>query len=185
MSRGRVGGRCREAGWAGDGGESSAGRVVGTANAGIRSFSYSMSLARSVFGLARPRTIFGSPQLRAASTSAHGTGHNDHHDSESHYPREDFSSSIWRDALIASLVAVAVYKYAPTPSDNVYLTRWIALYKTPRDKWLEINASHTAMQQDASAQNILLSDAKKDRVHHYRYPELLNQSSPFLNGVGM
>ena len=83
----------------------------------------------------------------------------------------DFSSPIWRNTLIASLVTVGAYKYAPEPGDDTYLTRWIALYQTPRETWLEINAVHTAKQQEASTYNILLSDARKEPAHRYRYPQ--------------
>jgi len=123
------------------------------------------------------RNLFRASRHRPASTSAH-TEHEG-------YSREDFSNPIWRNTVIATLFAVAAYKYAPEPGDNAYLTRWIELYKTPRETWFEINARHTARQQEVSADNILLSDAKKEARHCYRYPQILEQSSPFLNGVGM
>ncbi|KAF8891661.1 hypothetical protein BD779DRAFT_1512339 [Infundibulicybe gibba] len=143
-----------------------------------------MSLARAAF-LARPRvapTLIA--QRRPASTSSHHEEHHGEHDS-TQYPREGFSGPIWRNTVLLSLLAVGCYKYAPEPSEDVYLTRWIAMYTAPRDLWLELNAKHTAMQQEVSDTTILLSDAKKPRVHRYRYPQSFEQVSPFLAPVGM
>ncbi|PFH51976.1 hypothetical protein AMATHDRAFT_57589 [Amanita thiersii Skay4041] len=139
-----------------------------------------MSLARARFAYIRPRSIFGPTNHRLASTASQ---HKEHHE-ESHH-REDFNSPIWRNTLIATAVIVAAYRYAPAPGEDVYLTKWIGLYKTPIDTWLDMNANHTAKQQEVSESNILLNDAQKERAHRYRYPEIINQSSPFLNGVGM
>lgn len=83
----------------------------------------------------------------------------------------DFSSPIWRNAFVASLVAVAAYNYAPEPGDKAYLSRWITFYQTSGETWLEMNARHTAKQQAASEQSMLLSDAHKEPVHRYRYPQ--------------
>lgn len=69
------------------------------------------------------------------------------------------------------MVAVAAYNYAPEPGDKAYLTRWIALYQTSREAWLETNARHTAKQLEASEQTMLLNDAHKEPVHRYRYPQ--------------
>lgn len=126
--------------------------------------------------------------IRSASTSVQ-THHGEHH--EDRYPKEGpfvlyqsvgvrftdnhlqpgFGSPIWGYAMLCSLLAVGAYKYAPEPTGDVYLTRWIAMYTSPRNLWLDLNAKHTALQQDISEGNLLLSDAKKPRVHRYRYPQ--------------
>ncbi|KAM6502357.1 hypothetical protein JOM56_002334 [Amanita muscaria] len=134
----------------------------------------SLSPARAFLVFARPKNVLSGSRRMLTTTTAH-----------EEYPKEDYSSRIWRNALIASMLTVLAYKYAPEPGENTYLTRWIALYKTPRETWLDINARHTAQQQEASTHTILLSDAKKEVGHRYRYPQIVNQSSPFLNGVGM
>ncbi|KAF8348093.1 hypothetical protein F5887DRAFT_1280539 [Amanita rubescens] len=136
-----------------------------------------MSFARVGLRLARRTNTLCTSQHRLASNAAQG-----HHDSHS---KEDFSSPIWRNAFIASLVAVAVYNYAPEPGDKAYLTRWIAFYQTSREGWLEMNARHTAKQLETSEQTKLFNNAHKEPVHRYRYPQIMDQSSPFLNGVGM
>ncbi|TFK44604.1 hypothetical protein BDQ12DRAFT_595098, partial [Crucibulum laeve] len=95
-----------------------------------------------------------------------------------------FGGPIWRATILVSLLGVAAYKYLPEPADNVYLTRWIALYDAPRDFWLNLNAKHAAQQEQVSDAMILFSDAKMPQVHRYRYPQVFEQASPFINAVG-
>ncbi|KAF8224990.1 hypothetical protein L208DRAFT_1409247 [Tricholoma matsutake] len=139
-----------------------------------------MSFARIAL-LARHRTA-SLLACRNASTSV-ATHHENHH--EDNYPKEGFGSPIWGFALLCSFLAVGAYKYAPEPTGDVYLTRWIAMYTSPRNLWLDLNAKHAALQQDISHGNLLLSDAKKARVHRYRYPQSFEKASPFLTPVGM
>ncbi|KAF9458444.1 hypothetical protein BDZ94DRAFT_1313276 [Collybia nuda] len=98
---------------------------------------------------------------------------------------DERSGALWRNTFLASIVVVAAYKYAPEPTEDAYLTRWITLYGSPRTLWLELNAKHTAMEQANSEATILLTDAKKPKVHRYRYPQTFDQISPFLTPVGM
>jgi len=142
-----------------------------------------MSLARATV-LARiwrpTQTIL--PRAKEFSSDNH------HHEEPHEYPQEGettyiarrflldvvitgFSSSFWRNTLIGSLLLAAAYKYAPEPGDDVYLTRWIALYTTPRDLWTELASKHTAMSLDLSETKLLLSAARKPLVHRYRYPQ--------------
>ena len=141
-----------------------------------------MSLARvTLLALRRPtHTIL--PRAKAFSSDHH------HHEEPHEYPQEGettyiascsllnvvitgFSGPFWRNTLIASLLLAAAYKYAPEPGDDVYLTRWIALYTTPRDLWTELATKHTAMSLDLSETKLLLNDARKPLVHRYRYPQ--------------
>jgi hypothetical protein len=82
-----------------------------------------------------------------------------------------FGGPFWRNTVLASLLAVAAYKYAPEPTDDTFLTRWIALYTTPRDQWLDMAAKHTAQSVDISEITLLVTNAKKPPVHRYRYPQ--------------
>ena len=82
-----------------------------------------------------------------------------------------FGGPLWRYTILCSLVAAGAYKYAPEPSDDVYLTRWIAMYTPPRGLWLDLNAKHAALQKDALETTLLLSDAKKAKMHRYRFPQ--------------
>ncbi|KAF8647097.1 hypothetical protein AX16_006931 [Volvariella volvacea WC 439] len=141
-----------------------------------------MSLTRAA-ALARVRAVpVALASRRNASTASHG--HEEHHHDDAQYPKEGFGGAVWRNTILAALVGVAFYKFAPEPGKDVYLTRWIAMYTRPSTEWLEINAKHAAQQQDVSDATILFADAKKPRIHRYRFPQVLDQASPFLVPVG-
>ncbi|KXN90220.1 hypothetical protein AN958_04710, partial [Leucoagaricus sp. SymC.cos] len=95
-----------------------------------------------------------------------------------------FATPFWRNALIAAGLAVVAYKYAPEPGDDVYLTRWIAMYTTSAEKWLEMNAAHTAQTAEEAENSRLMMSAQRPPVHRYCYPQAFEQASPFLVGVG-
>ncbi|KAF9451251.1 hypothetical protein P691DRAFT_663632, partial [Macrolepiota fuliginosa MF-IS2] len=95
-----------------------------------------------------------------------------------------FATPFWRNALILAGLAVVAYKYAPEPGDNVYLTRWIAMYTTPAEQWLELGAKNTAQKEVVAENTRLTVSAKSPPVHRYRYPQSFEQASPFLVGVG-
>jgi len=140
-----------------------------------------MSLSR-VRVLARLRPLITFAPHRNGSSSAHDE--HAHHE-EPHYAKEGFTSPFWRNTVLCSLLVAAAYKYAPEPGNDVYLTRWIALYTYPRELWTELAAKHTTMSLDQSETKLLLSDAQKAPVHRYRYPQSFEQKSPFLTPVGM
>ncbi|KAG6864871.1 hypothetical protein C0991_006638 [Blastosporella zonata] len=134
-----------------------------------------MSLARALL-LARQRPAASLVSRRNASSSAHEDHHNDHHqeDPNEQYPREgraEFSGPFWRNTVLASLLVAAVYKYAPEATNDTYLTRWIALYSTPRERLMDIAVKHTAMSAEDSDMAIMLSTARPNPVHRYRYPQ--------------
>lgn len=84
---------------------------------------------------------------------------------------QGFGGAIWRNTFLFSLLGVAAYKYAPEANEDVYLTRWIAMYSTPRDYWLERNVEHTAQEAAVSETNLILGSAEKPKIHRYRYPQ--------------
>ena len=71
--------------------------------------------------------------------------------------------------LILSLAGVAAVQFLPEAREDVYLTRWIAMYSQPYDYWM--NAKYTAFLDQASHNTLLLHDAKKPRGHTFRYPQ--------------
>ena len=73
--------------------------------------------------------------------------------------------------MIAGAAIAVAYKFAPTADDDVYLTRWIAMYKTHRDEWMSRNAHHTVMQMDFADQGQLLNDARRPVMQRLRYPQ--------------
>ncbi|PPQ99729.1 hypothetical protein CVT24_009712 [Panaeolus cyanescens] len=144
-----------------------------------------MSLARrAVFSAARLTKPTCVVQRRAASSSSHDDhGHHEEHDSTV-YPSEGFGNTFWRNVVLISLAGVAAAKFAPAPNDEVYLTRWIAMYTSPRDYWLELNAKHTAQQAQVSEDHLLVGDAHRPAIHRFRYPQftatMLSHNFPFL-----
>jgi len=83
----------------------------------------------------------------------------------------DFTTPFWRNALIVAGVVTAAYKYAPEPGDNIYLTRWIAMYTTPSKEWVEVNTQNTALQAEVADNTRLTASAGRPPVHRYRYPQ--------------
>ena len=78
--------------------------------------------------------------------------------------------------MLAGLAIVAFYKYAPEPTEDVYLTRWIAMYTKSRDDWLNYNAIHTAGSQESADQELLFHDAKAPVLRRFRYPQCVYSS---------
>jgi hypothetical protein len=98
-----------------------------------------------VLTVARSRPAVFVVQSRAASSSH---DHHDHHEDATLYPPESehvmavaillslircwrtaFMNPFWGKVLFFTLLTGAAIKYAPEPSDDVYLTRWIAMYR--------------------------------------------------------
>ncbi|KAH6914131.1 hypothetical protein BKA70DRAFT_1260518 [Coprinopsis sp. MPI-PUGE-AT-0042] len=125
---------------------------------------------------------------RSLTTQRDGSSSSHHHHTEGeadYRVPEGFGNTVWRNTVLAGLAIVAFYKYAPEPSENVYLTRWIAMYSRSREDWLNFNAVHTAASQESANQSLLFHDAKAPVLRRYRYPQAIGQASPFLNGVGL
>jgi len=142
-----------------------------------------MSLARRALLVTARSNSIPYTQARAASSShAH---HEHHHEDSNVYPEETFGTPFWRNVLFLSVAGVAAVQFLPEAGEEVYLTRWIAMYGRPRDYWMNLNAKYTALLEQASHDTLLLNDAKKPRRQTFRYPQSIVQSSPFLNGVGM
>ena len=77
----------------------------------------------------------------------------------------------WGKVLFFTFLTGTAIKFAPEPSDDVYLTRWIAMYKAPQELWLDLNAKHTAQESQVSDNNRLIADAKPPPIHRFRYPQ--------------
>ncbi|KIM45180.1 hypothetical protein M413DRAFT_441861 [Hebeloma cylindrosporum] len=141
-----------------------------------------MSLARRALLVSvRSKPILYT-QARAASSSSHDH-HDHHHEDSTVYPAESFGTPFWRNVLLLSIAGVAAVQFLPEAREDVYLTRWIAMYIRPHDYW--INARYAAAMEQTSHNTLTLHDAKKPRGHIFRYPQSMVQASPFLNGVGM
>ncbi|KAH9912880.1 hypothetical protein B0H21DRAFT_704133 [Amylocystis lapponica] len=146
-----------------------------------------MSAARVTGALLRSRQAT-APLLQRRFASSQG--HNEHHHEEhvqdiTSYPKEDFSSPVWRSFLLLGIATAAFYKYAPAPGEDTFVTSFIAHYITPSEVWSKIAYKHLLMSVEDSDENLLMADAKLPAVHRYRYPQRFEQSSPHLQPVGL
>ncbi|OBZ68131.1 hypothetical protein A0H81_11904 [Grifola frondosa] len=123
-------------------------------------------------------------QRRAASSDSHDHHHEEYHDNNV-YPKEDFLTPFWRNFIIFSAGVVAFYKYAPAPSNDAYLTRWISQYATPAEVLERLGYKHLLLSAEQSVDNLIMADAKRPPVHRYRYPQRFEQYSPHVQPVGI
>ncbi|KAI0283667.1 hypothetical protein BGY98DRAFT_951242 [Russula aff. rugulosa BPL654] len=143
-----------------------------------------MSLTRAALFVSRPQGAYISRiQCRSASSQSHG--HDEHHGTENEsYPKEGFTSSGWTYTLIAALGIVGFYKFAPSPGEENYVTRYISHYFTPSSSWAAANDRHlelTANLQDAIQ---ISQTGQRPHIHRYRYPHSLEVASSFSVPVG-
>ncbi|KAK7035275.1 hypothetical protein VNI00_012042 [Paramarasmius palmivorus] len=145
-------------------------------------------LARAAL-LARSRAQPSSSTSIIGRRNASSHSNDEHHHAEEHdntvYPKEGFTSPAWRNGVLATALAIAAYQYAPEPSEDAYLTQWLKLYTTSSETWLDMNARHTAQSKDSAETTELFNNGAQPVMHRLRFPQLLDQASPFLNGVGM
>ncbi|KAH7922373.1 hypothetical protein BV22DRAFT_1197479 [Leucogyrophana mollusca] len=143
-----------------------------------------MSLARAAL-LVRPRAATSTaPYLQRGLSSHDNHAHEEHHDDTHYAPEGGFTTPFWRNTLLASVAAVAFYKYAPAPHEEVYITQWLAQFSTPREVWAKLNEKHLLLSQQVSDNVMLQVDAKRPNTHRYRYPQSLDKGSPHLQPVG-
>jgi hypothetical protein len=100
------------------------------------------------------------------------------------FPQESIGSTTWRNFIVWSLVGIGFYKFAPSPGENATITQWIKKISFPREFWAERNSKHAAQSQESAEHTLLVTDAKKERVHRYRYQQTTELASPFRGKVG-
>ncbi|KAJ3820471.1 hypothetical protein F5880DRAFT_1615556 [Lentinula raphanica] len=119
------------------------------------------------------------PRQRHAST-AHSDHHN-HHQTE----EDSFATPAWRRFFVVSLIAGALYQLAPKPSEEAFITRWLAMYTTTSEKWLDMNVRHTVLSVDAAEGVNLFTTASRPAMYRMRFPQMLDNASPFNVQVGL
>ncbi|KAJ3794739.1 hypothetical protein GGU11DRAFT_729746 [Lentinula aff. detonsa] len=136
--------------------------------------------------VARQRVFTPLIRQRYASTS-HGDHHGQHHIEEDAtvYPKEGFATPAWRRFFVVSIIAGAVYQFAPKPSEEAFITRWLAMYTTTSEKWLDMNVRHTALSKNAAEGVNLLTTASRPPIHRMRFPQMMDNASPFNVPVGL
>jgi hypothetical protein len=150
-----------------------------------------MSLARAALFAARPQGAYLSrTQCRSASSQPHI--HDEHHGTENaSYPKEGMfrrhpcilfvitiphfagftSSAGWTYTLIAALGIVGFYKFAPSPGEDNYVTRYISYYFTPSSSWAAVNDRHLELTADLQEAIHISQTGQRPHIHRYRYPQ--------------
>ncbi|KAH9040052.1 hypothetical protein EDB85DRAFT_1926835 [Lactarius pseudohatsudake] len=143
-----------------------------------------MSLAKTALRAARPRAVHIScTQRRNASSGSHG--HDEHHNADAaSYPKEGFASAGWTYTIIAALGIVGFYKFAPSPEEDNYLTRYISHYFTPSSSWASTNDRHLELTTSLQEAVQISQSGQRPHVHRYRYPHSLEVASAFAVPVG-
>lgn len=161
------------------------------------------NLQRTALGPARRLALSTTRPLtglRYASTE-HGHEHHDHHaEDATEYPKEGlvglkvlcsrahqlaiivFATSTIVKAVVFAGVIAAFYKYAPSASDDNFITRYISRNATPSEFWEKINVKHAVLEQQQADESQTLWSAQKPQVHRFRYPQYV-QSSPIPSGT--
>jgi len=144
-----------------------------------------MSLAKTVLFASRPQVACLSRiQRRNLSSDSHS--HNENHGAEdaSSYPKEGFTSAGWTYTIVAALGVVGFYKFAPSPGEENYVTRYISYYFTPSSSWAATNDRHLEMTSSLREATRLSQSGQRSHIHRYRYPHSLEVASAFSVPVG-
>jgi len=143
-----------------------------------------MSLAKSALCAARPRAIYLScAQRRNVSSGSHG--HDELHNPDAaSYPKEGFASAGWTYTLIAALGIVGFYKFAPSPGEDNYVTRYLSHHFTPSGSWASTNNRHLELTTSLQEAVQISQSGQRPHVHRYRYPQSLGVASAFSVPVG-
>ena len=155
------------------------------------------NLQRAVLGPGRRLTSSATrplTSLRYASTE-HGHEHHHHHvEDATEYPKEGrapwdvhyfpthllaipgFATSTIVKAIAFAGAVSAFYKYAPSPSDDNIITRYLSSKATPSEVWERVNIKHAILEQQQADEIQILWSAQRPPVHRYRYPQCVHLS---------
>ncbi len=85
--------------------------------------------------------------------------------------RAGFSSAGWTYTFIATLGIVGFYKFAPSPGEDNYVTRYISHYFTPSSSWAAANDRHLELSANLQAAIQISQTGQQPHIHRYRYPQ--------------
>ena len=81
------------------------------------------------------------------------------------------SSAGWAYTLIAALGIVGFYKFAPSPGEDNYVTRYISYYFTPSSSWADTNDRHLELTVNLQEAVQISQTGQRPHIHRYRYPK--------------
>jgi hypothetical protein len=82
-----------------------------------------------------------------------------------------FLTPFWINTVVLSVLVTGFYKFAPAPGKEVYLTQYLADFKTPQEAWASINEKHVVGATTESEGMQLQTSAQRPTTHRYRYPQ--------------
>jgi hypothetical protein len=85
--------------------------------------------------------------------------------------RAGFTSAGWTYTLIAALGIVGFYKFAPSPGEDNYVTRYISYYFTPSSSWTATNDRHLELTTNLQEAIQISQTGQRPHIHRYRYPQ--------------
>lgn len=85
--------------------------------------------------------------------------------------RAGFSSAGWTYTIIAALGIVGFYKFAPSPNEDNYVTRYISYYFTPSSSWASTNDRHLELTTSLQEAVQISQTGQRPHIHRYRYPQ--------------
>ncbi|KAI0302565.1 hypothetical protein BC826DRAFT_985018 [Russula brevipes] len=155
-----------------------------------------MSLVRTALLASRPQAAYlARIQRRSASSESHG--HDEHHGvcSLSMYSfivfpdtgacsDAGFTSAGWTYTIVAALGIVGFYKFAPSPDEDNYVTRYISHYFTPSSSWAATNDRHLELTTNLREAVQVSQTGQRPHIHRYRHPQSLGVASAFSVPVG-
>ncbi|KAJ3477315.1 hypothetical protein NLI96_g10541 [Meripilus lineatus] len=100
------------------------------------------------------------------------------------FPKEDFSSPVWRNFILFGLAVVGFYKFAPSPDESNYVTRLLEHNAVPREVWSKLNLQHLLLSAEGQQNTLTIADAQRKPIHRYRYPQSFEQHFPHCQRVG-
>ena len=90
-----------------------------------------------------------------------------------------FNTPFWRRVVIAGVGIVAFYKFAPEPTNDTALAKYISSTMTAPEVWSNASFKHLVLSAKGSEETLLMADAKPPVVHRYRFPQCVTGlSSP-------
>ncbi|KAI0305507.1 hypothetical protein B0F90DRAFT_1625014, partial [Multifurca ochricompacta] len=100
------------------------------------------------------------------------------------YCHTGFTSAGWTYTIIAVLGIVGFYKFAPSPGEDNYVTRYISHYFTPSSSWAIANDRHLELTTNLQEAVRISQTGQRPHIHRYRYPHSLEVASAFSVPVG-
>lgn len=82
-----------------------------------------------------------------------------------------FLTPFWRNTVFLSILLTGFYKFAPAPGEELFLTQYLAQFKTSQEVWASINEKHVLDVTTQSEGLLLQASAERPKAHRYRYPQ--------------